>query len=861
MIGQTVSHYKILEKLGEGGMGVVYKAQDLKLKRVVALKFLPKAKLGSERDRTRFLHEAQAAAALDHANICTVHEIVDAGDQTFIVMNYIAGRTLRQVIDDGPLEFGAAIDYAIQIAEGLKAAHEKNIIHRDIKSANVMLTNVGGAKITDFGLARLPDRTRVTRDEATVGTASYMSPERIEGGEVDQQSDIWSLGVILYEMIAGRLPFRREHESAVMYAIVNEEHAPVSSVRPDTPTAIEQVISKTLAKSWEDRYHSADELLADLRRIQTAIREGKELPVEARAKARRRPRWRIAPRLVKSRVTWVVAAAAAAVVIAVVLLIPRADVPFGERDWVVIADFENLTGEEIFDRSLDVALAVSLDQSKYVNVFPRRRAEETLQRMKRVGIERIDEETAREIAVRDGVKILIVPTITGVGENYTLTGVIQHAETGENLRSHLVEAEGQSEVLSALDELAERIRGDLGETSESISQQGKPLEKVTTSSLAALKQFSLGFDKHQRGDFDEAQRHYQYAVERDSTFAIALGALGMLEFLHFDRTRGIDYLRRAADNAGDTTEPEAFSIRAAHAIAVEEDMEKAAQIYRMSVEAYPDASVNHNNLGTVYSMLGRPQEAANQYQEAIRAEPTMMIAYNGLVSEYLESLGRIDLALEWLRRQMAYEPQSPWPYYNLAYAYVGIDDPEQAVAALERSLEYDPEFVEGIELLGHTLRLLGRYDESLATFGRLLEADPDAVEPHYYMGIVYELKGDKRRAGDYYDRCRRIMQWRAEDNPDDAIYLIEFAIVLTRIGQHSGARVAAEKAAGIDTTAFLEWARFRSVRGEAEKSLGQLEQALARGFRDLIILKYHPDFQPLHTDPRFADLLKRYLKT
>lgn len=860
MIGQTVSQYKILEKLGEGGMGEVYKARDLKLKRVVALKFLPKSKLGSERDRTRFVHEAQAAAALDHKNICTVHDIVDAGEHMFIVMNYVAGRSLRQIVEDGPMEFGAAIDLAIQIGEGLQAAHSKHIIHRDVKSANIMVTNVGGAKITDFGLARLPDRTRITREDVPVGTAAYMSPEQIEGGEVDQQSDIWSLGVVLYEMIAGRLPFRGQHESALVYAIVHDDPAPLSSVRPDTPSAIERVVSKAMAKRWEDRYDNAAELLADLQKIQAAIRSGEELPVSASAKTRRRPRLRILPRMTKSRVIWAVAAAVLVAVTAVLVFYPRADVPFSERDWVVIADFKNITGEEIFDRSLDVALAVSLDQSQYVNVFPRRRAEETLRRMKRTDVARIDDETAREIAARDGVNIVVVPTITGVGGSYELTGVIQNAKTGENLRSTLVEADGQGEVLNALNELAERIRSDLGEASRSISQKSKPLEKVTTSSLAALKQYSMGFDRHQSGDFEAAKRHYEHAVERDSTFAIALGSLGMLEYLHFDRIRGIDYLNRAVEFADETTEPESFSIRAAHAIAVEEDMEKAAEIYKMSVDAYPDASINHNNLGTVYSMLGRHQDAAKHYQEAIRAEPTMMIAYNGLVTEYLENLGRVDLALQWLRRQLAYDPQSVWPYYNLAHVYLAVDSLGHAVAALERSLGFDPGFGEGLELLGHTLCLLGRYDESLAAFGRLLEADPDAVEPHYYMGVVCDLKGDGGRAADYYDRFRRVTQWRTEDNPDEASYFIDLGIVLERIGQRDGARAAAQRAAEIDPTAHFEWARFRSVQGAADESFRELQLAIDGGFRDLIMLRYHPDFRPLRGDPRFQELLDRYLK-
>jgi tetratricopeptide (TPR) repeat protein/tRNA A-37 threonylcarbamoyl transferase component Bud32 len=868
MIGKTISHYKILEKLGEGGMGVVYKAQDLKFKRVVVLKFLPNSKLGNERERARFLHEAQAAAALDHPNICTVHEIVETEEHTVIVMNLVIGRTIQQMAEDGPLEFAAAVDLAIQVAEGLQAAHAQKIIHRDVKSANIIVTRVGAAKITDFGVARLPGRPRDKRDDATVGTAAYMSPEQLEGGEVDQQSDIWSLGVVMYEMIAGRLPFHDRHESAIIYSIMNDDPEPLSSLRPDTPTALERVVGKAMAKSWGERYSSTAEMLEDLNKIREAIRAGEEL--ETAAPPPEEAPGRFAPRrLAKSRVTWAVAAAVVVVVAAVIVFFPRKAVPFVERDWVVIADFYNATGEALLDRTLDVALAVSLDQSQYVNVVPRRRAEVALARMKKKSVDHIYEETAREIALREGVRIVVVPTITGVGDKYAMTGVIQDAETGENLRSEMVEASGQIEILDALDELVREIRSHLGEAGGSISQRSKPLQRVTTRSLSGLKQYSIGFDKHRHGSFDEARRHYEYAVDRDSTFAIALGALGMMEYLHFDRDRGIAYLERAMKYADETTELEGFSIRAAHAIAVEDDLEQAAQIYKMSVEVYPDASTNHNDLGAVYGMLGRHQDAADQYQEAIRAEPSMMIAYNGLVTQYLEHLGRVDLALEWLGRQMEYQPQSPWPYYNLAYASLGADSLEGAAAALERSLELDPMFAESLTLFGHVLRLQGRYEESNAAFARQLEADDAAVEAHYYMGIGYGLAGSAARSRDSYDRYRQVTQWRSEDNPDNAVYQIELALVLTRTGQTRGASAAADRAAAIDeaadatagATAHFQWARLYAVQGSVDEALAQLQLAIDGGYRNVIVLKYHPDFDSIREDPRFRELIGRYLQT
>jgi serine/threonine protein kinase/lipopolysaccharide biosynthesis regulator YciM len=856
MIGETISHYKILEKLGVGGTGVVYKAEDLERKRMVALKFVHQDKLGNERDRARFEQEAQAAAGLDHPSICAVHAVVDADEHVAIVMNFIIGQTLAQIVESGPLDFATAIDHAVQIAEGLQAAHDSGIVHRDIKSANIMVTRVGGVKITDFGLAGLPDRTGARHGES--GTVAYRAPEQLSGGEVDQQSDVWSLGVVLYEMLAGRLPFRGPRDK-VVDAILHQEPKRLSSVRPDTPEAIDELVAKALAKDWEDRYNSAAEMLADLQAIQAAMQAGETLPVATPPQPRLRRLPRIPWHLARSRPVWIVAASVTAIAVAGILFYPRGAMPFAERDWVVVADFDNFTGEAVFDRSLDLPLVVSLEQSPYVNVFPRRRTEEALERMREKEAGRIDAETAREIATHEGVRVVVAPEITGVGDKYKLSAAIRNAETGEPLRSKTVEANGQREVVAALDEVAKWIRRELGEGSRSISRTSKPLERATTSSIAGLQHFSAGLEKQQRGALEEAKRHYEYALDSDSTFALALGALGILEWQHFDLARGVDYLNRAIEHADRTTELEGCSIRAAYAIAVEQDLEKAARIYRKSLETYPDASGHQARLGAVYGMLGRHHAAVSRYGEAIRAEPTMTTAHDGLATEYLDYLGRVDSALVWLRGLAAHEPRSPRPYYYLAYAYVGADSLDQAVSALERSLRFDAEFVESLELLGHVHRLQGRYRAAVDAFDRQYQADKEQAMPRYFMGIAYELMGDRARARQSYDWFRRITQWRSEDRSDDARYSIELALVLTRLGQSNAARAAARRAAAIDSTSFVDWARLRAVQGRADDAMALLQRAIDGGFRRLVVLKYHPDFAALRGDPRFAALEDRYI--
>ena len=254
MIGKTISHYKILEKLGEGGMGVVFKAQDTKLKRTVALKFLRAQALADEKDKTRFMHEAQAAAALNHPNICTVHEVDETDDLTFIAMEYVEGQSLKEGIELGPLKLNEVLDIAIQVATGLKTAHHKGIIHRDIKSANVVVTPEGQAKIMDFGLAKSVEATKVTKTGMTVGTVAYMSPEQILSKEIDQRTDIWSLGIVLYEILTGQMPFKGDYDQALMYSIVNEAPEPVTTINSEIPFEVEQVVSRALTKDPEKRY-------------------------------------------------------------------------------------------------------------------------------------------------------------------------------------------------------------------------------------------------------------------------------------------------------------------------------------------------------------------------------------------------------------------------------------------------------------------------------------------------------------------------------------------------------------------------------------------------------------------------------
>jgi serine/threonine protein kinase len=527
MIGTIVSHYKIISKLGAGGMGVVYKAQDLKLDRFVALKFLPPYLSNDVDVKQRFIHEAKAASALQHSNICSIHDIDDAvEDQLFIVMDYYEGETLEEKIKEKRLKKEDAIEIVIQIAQGLQKAHEKEIIHRDIKPANIIITNDGDAKILDFGLAKLKGQTKLTKEGSTLGTVAYMSPEQAKAETVDHRTDIWSVGVLAYELITGELPFKGEYDQVILYSIMNEEPAFMSDVRQDVPEELEKIIRKMLTKNPAHRYDSFIQIISDLK----LVKEGKSLK-EKRKKI-----------LIPKLLVYLTPVTIIIFTILIVLFYPSQSIPFAARDWVLITDFGNFTSEEIFDRSLNTAFTLSINQSSYVNVLSRQRVYESLKRMERVEQAKVDESVGREIALREGVQIMIVPTIAKVGDEYVLTGEIREAGTGNILDSEVLYASGQDEILACLDELGHKIRIHLGESRFAISSQAKPLSLVTTTSLEALKQYTLGIEHHWRSDFENAKNYYEHALKIDTSFVSAKVSLGSLLFEKFDRQRMLQLL-------------------------------------------------------------------------------------------------------------------------------------------------------------------------------------------------------------------------------------------------------------------------------------------------------------------------------
>jgi serine/threonine protein kinase/Tfp pilus assembly protein PilF len=659
--GQIISHYRVLSKLGSGGMGVVYEAEDMRLGRRVALKFLPEAMARDPRTLQRFEREARAASSLNHPSICTIYEVEERDHQPVIVMELLEGKSLKERIQEANITPEELLESGIQVSDALAAAHAKGIIHRDIKPANLFLVEGGRVKILDFGLAKVAgspledgvDEESLTADGVIPGTTAYMSPEQIGGEEIDGRSDLFSLGVVLYEMAAGKRPFAAKNRVLLMHAILNEKPGPVSSVNPVIPRELDSIIGRCLEKDREQRYQRAADVCSDLKRLRTSTASGKAVILVAKPPAKRgplRPGW------------WSLLALAFLGMIVVAsglyLRSRRAHV-LTEKDTIVLADFINTTGDSVFDDTVRQGLAMQLEQSPFLSLISDDHIQQVLRLMGRPADARLTPEIARDLCERTGSAAVLDGTIASLGSKYVLGLRARDCHTGNVLVEEQVQAARKEDVLNALGEIASKFRSRLGESLTTVQKHNTPLAEATTSSLEALKAYSAGLKSSASKGTGTAIPFFKRAIDLDPKFASAYAALGLMYGDGGESALAAENTSKAYQLRERASDEEKFFITAYYDGRVTGNLEKAEQTCGLWAQTYPRESLPHGFLsGFIYPASGRYEKSIEESQKVIEIDPDAVFAYYILASDYV-ALDRMEEAEKTMNMGTARKLESP----------------------------------------------------------------------------------------------------------------------------------------------------------------------------------------------------------
>jgi serine/threonine protein kinase/tetratricopeptide (TPR) repeat protein len=863
MIGRVVSHYRIVEKLGEGGMGVVYIAQDTKLDRAVALKFLPHDLGVQAPERARFLQEARAAAILNHPHICTVHDIQDLEGEQFIVMECVDGVTLRAKIAEGKLQTGTSVGYAIQIAEALEEAHSKGIVHRDVKADNIMVTPKNQVKVMDFGLAKLKGSLRLTRTSSTVGTLAYMAPEQLRGEEADSRSDVFSFGVLLYEMLTGNLPFRGEHEAATIYAILNEEPDPIEKHLVEAPSDLVHILNRLLEKDPAERYQSMGEVVIELKRVKrdtSRVHRAQVSPSMLEVRAAATPQPAVAPptfpqvRSSQKRTLVIVASGLVLMGAAVVLLLVS---PFGSHrnsaKRIAVLPFENQTGDSSLNpigRIVEEWIMQSLSQSDFAEVVPRERL-----------LEIEGARNIRSLAGTTGAGTFVSGSYYKLAETIQFQAQVTDANDEKVLRTIQPVGGPANKVMEAVEEVRQRVLGVLA-TALDERFQGAASQVSISPKFEAYKNYIQGYDLYMQRDFRSAVDFFRRAYEIDTSFTLPLlhasAAYANLDrlaeadslvriidarrveltpleqctlellkgWLEGDLTRSLNAVRQASRLAPGSIYTFQWGVEANSSNRPREALEALASID-------PDATwwrgwpLYWSLLTSASHMLGEYEKELNAALKARKQYPSYIgVLYYEIRA--LVALGRIEEVKKRLDESLSFPLQSGTPGAIMRFAAEELRAHGQANAAipiLDRAIQWfkarSPDEVHTIrEDFAYTLCDAGRWEEAQIQFDTLASESPRDIDSQGMLGVIAARQGDREKA-------MRVSEW---------LQNLKKPYLLGR-PTYNRARIAA-------------------VLGERDRAVALLRDSFLQGVRMLVYLHTDPDFESLWDYPPFQELIK-----
>jgi serine/threonine protein kinase/tetratricopeptide (TPR) repeat protein len=869
MIGNRIAHYEILEKLGEGGMGVVYKARDTKLNRLVALKFLPPHLQTSEEQVRRFIQEAQAASALDHPNVCTIHEINEVGDGSmFISMAYYEGESLQARLKKGPIPLASALTIAIEIVRGLVRAHDSGIVHRDIKPANIMLTSRGEVKIVDFGLAKLSATTGLTHSTTTVGTAAYMSPEQLQYSNVDHRSDIFSFGVVFYEMLTGKNPFRNEYIHATMYAIMNDEPRRIGEQVADIPPEVDWIVQKAMAKKPDDRYRTSHDLLRDLQNLQSGSEDILAIPGTGSVRDRHRARGTKRNRIPKPLQFIILAGIIAALFIILYpygretlqRIVPGTEI--GKTQSIAVIPFTNIGGDPsnaILVDGIVETVTSKLSQLEHSNgsfwVIP-------------------------AVEIRESGITSVAQAAQLFNANLVIAGSVQRIDVGLRVTLNLIDAGSRRQVSSRIIDdpfIRETVLQDeiVIKTAELLDIELQPETRRRLTSGGTTQPGAYEFYLQGKGslarydrieDVEAAIELFTRSVEADSQFALAYAGLGEAYLRKYRITQDISWVEPAftycekAVALEQSLAPVYITLGMVHT--EQGAYGDAHKAFMKALELDPGATEAYHGMALAYSEQSRLEDAEATYMRAIRMKPDYWAGYSNL-GVFYSGIGRFDEALEQFRIVSSLTPMNAEAYRNMGAVYFYIDRKEEAIDMFNRALEIKPDYS-----IYTNLGTLYFYDDKFAEAAEMYEKALELNDADHtvwsYLGssFLWTEPSDADRARRAFTRATELAEERLAINPDDPNLMINLAGYYRQLDNRERAEHYLQRAVQTNPTDIHVQLSIGFVfenMGFRDEALSWIEKAVMNGYPIREVTQLH-GLHDLKEDQRFQELVRKYAK-